>query len=136
MNILLAIKPKYIEKIVDKEKLYEFRKALPKNNFEKVYVYASSPISKIVGEFTVETIISDDKNNVWWWCKDFSGLTKEQFFNYFSNKNIANAIAIKNYINYNKYIDVKDLNLKVPQNFCYLNNAQEAKIQKLNGLNF
>lgn len=136
MNILLAIKPKYIEKILAKEKFYEFRKVLPKNNFEKVYVYASSPISKVVGEFTVETIISDDKNNVWWWCKDFSGLTEEQFFNYFSNKNIANAIAIKNYIQYNKYIDVKNLNIKVPQNFCYLNNAQEAKIQKLNGLNF
>lgn len=136
MNILLAIKPKYIEKIANKEKLYEFRKVLPKNNFEKVYVYAPFPISKIVGEFAVETIISDDKNSVWWWCKDFAGITKEQFFNYFSNKNIANAIAIRNYISYNKHIEVKDLNLKVPQNFCYLNDEQEAKIQKLSDLNF
>lgn len=130
MKILLAIKPKYIEKIINKEKIYEFRKVIPSKDIDKVYVYASYPISKIVGEFTVKKILTGDKNDIWWWCQQYAGITKQQFYDYFSTKNIANAIEICKYTYYNNYIGVEKLNLTAPQNFCYINSIHEAIIEK------
>ena len=38
MNVLLSVKPKYAEKIVEGEKKYEFRRAIfKKQDIEKVY---------------------------------------------------------------------------------------------------
>ena len=55
MNVLLSVKPKYAEKIVEGKKKYEFRRAIfQKQNIEKVYIYSSSPVSKIVAAFRSE----------------------------------------------------------------------------------
>jgi len=55
MNVLLSVKPKYTEKILEGEKKYEFRRAIfKKQNIEKVYIYSSSPVSKIVAAFDIE----------------------------------------------------------------------------------
>ena len=131
MNILLAIKPKYIEKILAKEKFYEFRKIIPKHNIDKIYVYASYSISKIVGEFTTNKILCGNKDDIWSWCEMHAGISKNQFYSYFQLKDIAYAIEINNFIKYNNYINLKDLNLKAPQNFYYLNNDHIQIINKI-----
>ena len=42
MNVIISIKPKYANAILDGSKLYEYRKRLPKNtDIKKVYIYAS-----------------------------------------------------------------------------------------------
>ena len=51
MNVILSIKPEFVEKIFSGEKQYEYRKILFKQKVDTVYIYASRPISKIVGEF-------------------------------------------------------------------------------------
>lgn len=50
-TIILAIKPKYANMILNGEKTIEFRRKFPKAPLEKVLIYASAPISKIIGEF-------------------------------------------------------------------------------------
>jgi len=47
MNVLLSIKPKYVEKIVNGEKQYEFRKRIFRNkNVRKAFIYSTSPTKK------------------------------------------------------------------------------------------
>ena len=51
MNVILSIKPEYVAEIKAGRKGFEFRKTIFKEKVEKVYIYASSPVSKVVGEF-------------------------------------------------------------------------------------
>ena len=50
MNVLLSVKPKYANEIISGRKKYEFRKLIFKReNIEKVYIYSSSPVKKVIG---------------------------------------------------------------------------------------
>ena len=66
MKVLLSIKPEFVEKIFAGTKKYEFRKSLFKRSDVKfVVIYASAPIKRVVGEFEIDDILSDDVNTIW-----------------------------------------------------------------------
>lgn len=66
MPVLLPIKPKFVAKIFSNEKQYEFKKVIFKNKQVKdVVIYTSSPVSKVVGEFTIDKIIENTTDKVW-----------------------------------------------------------------------
>ena len=83
MNVILSIKPEFVEKIFSGEKQYEYRKVLFKQKVDTVYIYASRPISKIVGEFKIAEIICDTPANIWNQTKEYSGVTKSFFQQYY-----------------------------------------------------
>ncbi|OTQ00605.1 hypothetical protein B5S43_08290, partial [Gilliamella apicola] len=65
MKVLLSIKPEFVEKILSGEKKYEFRKKLFKRQSVKtIVIYATMPIGKVVGEFDIDHVISDEPNLV------------------------------------------------------------------------
>ena len=123
MNVILSIKPKYANAIIDGSKLYEYRKVLPKNtDIQKVYIYASKPIMAIIGEFTIGSIISDTPQKVWELTKKEGGITKKQFFDYFKGRDTAHAIKIDKVLKYfmpiNPQMVIK--RFTAPQNYRYL----------------
>lgn len=122
MPVLLSIKPEFVAKIFSNEKQYEFRKVIFKNKqIRDVVIYASSPVSKVVGSFTIDKIIGDTPDKVWKLTKDKAGITKSYFDNYFKDKQVAYAIKIKQATQYDKPIDLQDLNIqRAPQSFMYL----------------
>ncbi|NKQ39274.1 MAG: hypothetical protein HF967_07405 [Methanosarcinales archaeon] len=121
MNILLSIKPKYANQIIEGNKKYEFRKSIFKNrDLDMVYIYSSSPIKKIVGAFSIKKIIEKHPIQLWSECKNFSGIEKKDFFDYFKGKENGFAIEIGKVEVFNP-IDPKEviLNFIPPQSFCY-----------------
>ena len=50
---------------------------------DKVYVYASKPISKIVGYFTIKRIIDDSPSMIWNMTHEDGGISKKYFLDYF-----------------------------------------------------
>jgi predicted transcriptional regulator len=122
MRVVLSIKPAYAAKIFDGSKRYEFRKTIFKNPAVKtVVVYASSPIQQVIGEFDIETIIHSEKHALWQTTKEFSGISKEFFFDYFENKTNGYAIKIKKTRKYKKPKSLKsDFHLLPPQSFVYI----------------
>ena len=122
MKILLSIKPEYSKKILSGEKKYEFRRQKPKENFEVVFVYESSPSKSIVGYFSVKKIISGSPNKIWKKCKRYGGIEKENYLAYCENKNIIHAIEIDKIFEFDSPIDPFEIhtNFKPPQNFSYL----------------
>jgi predicted transcriptional regulator len=122
-NVLLSIKPEFAEKIFQGVKKYEFRKALFKNrNVKKVVVYASAPISKVIGEFEIEDILEHDTESLWAKTKKHSGIPKEYFDSYFQGKKIGYAIKISKSKLYKDPLDLnKHFKLKCPpQSFMYI----------------
>ena len=58
-TILLPIKPEYAKKIVNKTKIYEYRKTKCKKNGGKIVIYCTSPVKKIIAEVEVKSIMSN-----------------------------------------------------------------------------
>ena len=123
MDVLLSIKPKYANKIIQGEKKFEFRKTkLDKQKIGHIYIYSSSPVKKIIAKIAIEEIIEDSPDGLWKRCKKYSGITKEEFFDYYADKEIAFAISIKNVETLDEPIDpyIKFENFTPPQSYCYL----------------
>ncbi|WP_075603128.1 hypothetical protein [Saccharicrinis aurantiacus] len=122
MKVLLSIKPEYAYKIFDGSKKYEFRRTLFKNtNVKTIVVYASSPVQKVIGEFEIDSILNEGLDSLWQKTKDFSGISRGFFFDYFSNKENGYAIKIKKTKMYKEALCIKeDFNAKPPQSFMYL----------------
>lgn len=123
MNVLLSVKPKYAEKIVEGKKKYEFRRTIfKKQNIEKVYIYSSSPVSKIVAAFDIEKILKDSPEKIWTLCQKYAGISKKDFFDYFKNSKHAFAIEIGYVESFREFIDPFEIieNFKPPQSFYYL----------------
>ncbi len=124
MKVLLSIKPEYADKIFDGTKKFEFRRSIFKNpDVNKVVVYSSSPVQKVIGEFEIEQIYSCDLNTLWERTKKHSGITEDFFFQYFSEKSSGYAIKIKNAKRYEKPKCIRsDFKASPPQSFMYLKN--------------
>lgn len=118
----MSIKPVYVEKILSEEKCYEYRKTLPKKNgIDKIIIYSSSPVKKVVGEAKVKNILVENKEVLWNKTKEKSGTTKEFYDSYFKDKEIAIAYELGDVKIYIPYKELSDFDINfAPQSFIYL----------------
>jgi len=125
MNALLSIKPKYVEKIIDGTKKYEFRKAIFKHDVKNIWIYESAPTKKIIGMFSVGKILQDTPESLWEMLQDKSGISEKEFFCYFEGKGIGYALEIKKFTLFKEKIDPQDAisDFHAPQSFCYWNDV-------------
>jgi len=123
MKVLLSIKPEYAEKIFSGQKKYEFRKIAFKNNLvNTVIVYATMPVGKIIGEFKIKEIHKDFPEAIWERTKQYSGIDKDFFYDYYRGKKYAIAIEVDNPKLYKTPINPKEKfeNFTAPQSFMYI----------------
>ena len=123
MNVILSIRPNFCKMIFSGQKKYEYRKRVFKRtDIDKVYIYASKPICKIVGYFTIVAMIEDSPNNMWEMTYMGSGISKEYFDAYFRGCDMAHAIAIGEVVKFDTPIDPKEVikNFTAPQNYRYV----------------
>lgn len=117
MNAIISIKPQFVEEIKAGVKRYEYRKAVFRQPVEKVFIYASSPISKVVGEFQPVDILTGTPSTIWEQTSKESGITKCFYDTYFAERQTAYAIEI---YNLKIYDSPKELPFRAPQSFCYI----------------
>ena len=130
MNLIISIKPKYVQLILDGSKHYEYRKKIPmRSDIDKVYIYASKPIQAIVGYFTLDGIICDTPQMVWAATARHGGITKTFFDSYFQGKDKAYALKVGKVIKYGEPIDPKKVitDFAAPQNFMYTDKNMSLK---------
>lgn len=122
MKIILSIKPEFANKIFEGNKKFEFRRSIFKNKkVSKVIVYASSPVSKVIGEFEIGEVLFKDLNSLWQETKEFSGITEEYFYDYFIGKENGFALEVKRVKKYKKELCIeKSFGKRPPQSFAYV----------------
>jgi len=123
MDVLLSIKPKYVKSIIEGEKRYEFRRTIFKNReINRIFIYSSSPVKKIVGTFEIGGILEDHPADLWGVVKEFAGIQQGDFFSYFKGRSRAFAIGIQNLQEFNDPIDPYETmpGFVPPQSYCYL----------------
>ena len=122
MKVLLSIKPEFAHKIFDGTKKYEFRKQIFKDSsVKKVIVYSSSPEQKVIGEFKIDTILSDTPSAIWLQTRDYSGISQAFYDEYFRGRQNAYAIKIASTRIYEQKKDLSDFDIMFPpQSFAYV----------------
>ncbi len=118
----MPINPKYVDEILSKRKKYEYRKIKAKrNNVNKIVIYSTSPVKKVVAEVDVNAIIEENPEKLWEMTKNESGITKEFYDHYYQNKNKAIAYKLGNIKIYDKPKNLSDIGINYfPQSFIYL----------------
>ena len=124
-TILMSIKPEYVNKIFSCEKKYEYRKRNCKQKIDKIVVYSSYPVQKVVGELIIKQVLCDNKNTIWDKTNKYSGTSKNKYDNYFKNCENAVAYEIEKAIFYSKSKSLSDFNIKTaPQSYVYINEVK------------
>jgi len=122
-KMLLSINPVHVDNILNGTKQFEYRKVQCRSNVDKIIIYSTYPIMKVVGEADVFEILVDEPNNIWEQTSSLSGITKEFYDLYFSQKSKAVAYRLGNVKTYRKPLDLSDIGIRTaPQSFAYINN--------------
>jgi type I restriction enzyme S subunit len=133
-NVLLSVRPKHAEAIVQGRKKYELRRTIfRREDVGQVYVYSTSPVSKIVGSFEVGDIIEDSPDGLWETCRRHAAVSQDEFFRYFAGAVTAFAIKIANMQRFASPLDPSAIfdDFKPPQSFRYL--PMDINLHRENG---
>ena len=120
--ILLSINPSHVENIFNGNKIYEFRKKACKKPVDKIIIYSTNPVMKVVGEADVEEVLIDTPSNIWKITNKKSGIDKSFFDKYFKDKKEAVAYKLANVTAYATPRELKEYGISsAPQSFQYIN---------------
>ncbi len=90
-------------------------------NIDKIYLYVTSPIKKIIGEVGVLEKYFMKKEHLWEVTHEKAGITEEFFEKYFKNQNWAGAYKLGKVIQYEVPIELKEMGINyVPQSYAYV----------------
>ena len=119
-SIVLPIKPVYASKILNGEKKYEYRKHLCCENIDKIYIYATAPVKKIIGEVKVCKKMYMDKGVLWKYTRNESGINEEYFDEYFCGKK-ACAYELEEPVSYMQPVDLSEMGIHYSvQSYAYV----------------
>lgn len=120
-KIVISINPQYVKKIISGEKRFEYRTKAAKQDINKIIIYETKPIKKIVAEVEILDVLMESPNELWNQTKEYSGITKVFFDNYFKGKKVAYAYKLGKVKVYETPKSLLEFGLKMaPQSFAYV----------------
>ncbi len=118
---LLSIHPHYAESILAGTKKVEFRKSSFSRNVSHVVIYATKPISAVIGTFETDGMVQLHPRKLWDKFSKIGGIDRDAFDSYYSGKTVGCAIRIKNVKRLKNPLPLQRLSQShPPQNFHYL----------------
>lgn len=133
---IMAIHPRHVKSILQGVKYWEYRKSSMIGLMEgDVYIYATSPLSKIVGRIRIGGEYSGPKENVWEFTRAESGIDGNEFKDYFQDYWMAYAARIT-YIKLIKGPTLQEIRQKCmfayntwqpPQTWTYMNGMTKLR---------
>lgn len=118
----MAVHPRYAEAIMTGEKTVEFRKRRLADDIRTVLVYATAPVSEVIGSFTVQEVVAASPRRIWDEFGESGVIQYEDFFSYYDGSDVAVAIKVADATRFATSIslDAFDPRPATPQSFAYL----------------
>ena len=132
--ILLSVKPKFANLIVEGSKLVELRRTIPAQVLETIAIYSSSPVQAIVALADVKQTIEASPSKLWTIAKENGGgLTKAELIAYFESKKTGFALMLENVRVYGKPVNPAKIfkPFSAPQSFRYLTPKELKKLAQV-----
>lgn len=124
MKALLSIKPKYVERIISGIKRYEYRRRLfARDDVDSIVVYSTMPVSSVVAEISIKSIISGSPDQLWERTKSSGGIDETEYYAYFEGASIAYAIELGEITAFHTPIPLSEYCThpsRPPQSFAYV----------------
>lgn len=121
MDWIITIKREYLDKILSGEKRVEFRTRLPRklSRGDRVFCVGSGTCGRVISAFYVEGVVAYGINAMWDRYSNCGCISRSDFFEYFSGRNIAYAMRIAHVIRIDGNLNVRQLGLSgAPQWFA------------------
>ena len=120
-NIVISINPEHVRNILNGTKRFEYRTKAAKKDVDKIIIYETNPVKKIVAEVEILNILMMSPLDLWNVTKEESGITKGFFDSYFKGRDIAYAYELGSIKVYDKPRELSEYGLKcAPQSFAYV----------------
>lgn len=95
-TLFLSISPKFVSKILRRIKTVELRRKRPNiSSGDRVLIYATSPEKALHAVATVCNVTSAHPDDLWLQFQDRTGLSYNEFYEYFNNVSKGYAIEFK-----------------------------------------
>lgn len=126
----MAIHQVWAEAIMDGRKRVEFRKRRLADDIETVLVYATAPVSKVVGHFTIDEVVSSSPADIWARFGSVGVIDHDAFFSYFEGRSSAVAILVASAQRFEDPLALTDIDPRpaIPQSFSYLPSTTPALV--------
>ncbi len=132
LDLLMSIRPKFAHEIIKGEKRIELRRRFSEKwRGAKAVIYSTDPVRSLVGEVTVENIITDTPESIWEKWHVELGCTFEEFKEYSKGTTKIHAIRLGHVVPYVVPIPISQLefhanfDLPIPQSYFNLRNQEK-----------
>lgn len=120
-SVLMSIKPEYVQGILSGKKRYEFRKVACKRSVDRIYIYSTVPVQKVVGEAEVAEILIEKPDVLWQLTSAWAGVDKVFFDSYYEDRDQAVAYRLINVKKYRKPKSLSEMGIRTaPQSYQYI----------------
>lgn len=124
-DLLMSIKPRFAEKIVEGNKTVEIRKKFSQKWVgHNAILYASNPYRSLIASATINAVTKSYPTDIWSRFQSQMGCSRADFENYAGTAPEVAAIELKNITPYAERISVNELSnilddkLMAPQSYC------------------
>lgn len=119
---LISVRPEYANKLLSGEKRVELRKTRFSRDLTHLLIYATAPLSAVLGWVRVEGIDRAAPSRLWEQHKAHAGISRRAFRDYFHGHSLATAIRVGSPQRLSEPRRLSQIHprLQAPQNFCYV----------------
>ena len=120
--ILLSIHPQYAQAILEGKKRVEFRKQNIPRHISHVVLYATRPVGRVVGYFSVAKIVEGKPSHLWSRFNGSGGISEEGFAAYYGDAVSSVGLVVKKAHPMRKQVRLEELapSASAPNSFRYL----------------
>ncbi|QCC84674.1 ASCH domain-containing protein [Desulfovibrio desulfuricans] len=128
-SILISIRQKYVESIINGKKRAEIRRMFP-DGVSRVYVYVPTPKRHVIGFFEVKEVHRLPVAQLWKQVGRISALSQDYFFAYLSGKEVGTSIYFDEFTVLPHSTPLAELRQRFPkfhppQSFMYVSEDME-----------
>jgi len=118
---IFSIQPRFALAIFDGIKQVEFRKTRLRSAVSSIVVYASAPVQRVIGAFSIKAIDYAGPQELWHRYGVVGGISERELLDYYGNTRIGAAILIGEVQRLPHPIELRELDarLRPPQSFQY-----------------
>ncbi len=108
--LILSVKPKYARAILDHQKTVEIRRRFSEKwAGSRITIYASNPVSGLLGTVTVKSIVKAHPSIIWAQFKERMGCTVTEYESYVSNADQVFALVLEDAKEFHRAIPIETL---------------------------
>lgn len=120
-KIIISINPEHVENIINGTKKYEYRTKAAKQDISSIIIYETVPVKKVVAEAEIIEVLELSPEDLWNETREFSGISKYFFDEYFKGRKVAYAYKLGKIKVYKQPKNLVDFGIKyAPQSFVYV----------------